>query len=135
LTAVVGACSEAKPPDASAVNIGLDATPAQIDLGRVTVHTWAWGGQIPGKEIRLTKGQRLRADVTNNLPNGTTVHWHGLAIPNAMDGVPVLTQPEIAPGQRFQYEFVVGAFACGNAAGSGPVRAADHRGSRRAGGL
>ncbi len=66
-----------------------------------------WGSQVPGKEIRLRKGQRLSAHLTNRLPHDTTVHWHGLAIPNDMDGVPVLTQPAVPPGQGFHYEFTV----------------------------
>jgi FtsP/CotA-like multicopper oxidase with cupredoxin domain len=112
----MGACSSHSPApavtnraraDAKGVDIAVDAAPTQVDLGGVSVHTWAWGGQVPGKEVRIRKGETLRAAVTNNLPDGTTVHWHGLAIPNAMDGVPVLTQRPIASGQRFQYEFVV----------------------------
>lgn len=71
------------------------------------MRTWAYGGQVPAKEIRIRKGQTLRAAVTNKLPQETSVHWHGLAIPNPMDGVPVLTQPAIAPGQNFIYHFVV----------------------------
>lgn len=67
------------------------------------MRTWAYGGQVPAKEIRIRKGQTLRAAVTNKLPQETSVHWHGLAIPNPMDGVPVLTQPAIAPGQNFIY--------------------------------
>jgi len=69
------------------------------------VRTWAHNGRVPAREIRLRKGQTLRAAVTNKLPDPTTVHWHGLAIPNPMDGVPVLTQPAIASGQSFTYEF------------------------------
>jgi FtsP/CotA-like multicopper oxidase with cupredoxin domain len=73
----------------------------------VTVSTWAYDGRVPGKEIRLRKGETLRAVVTNNLLADTSVHWHGPAIPNPMDGVPVLTQAATAPGQRFNYEFAV----------------------------
>ncbi len=79
---------------------------ADIDLGGVPVHTWAYNGLVPAKEIRLRKGQTLRAVLTNKLPDATTVHWHGLAIPNPMDGVPVLTQPATASGQSFTYDFV-----------------------------
>jgi multicopper oxidase len=90
-----------------ALDVALAPGPTQIDLGGVTVSTWAYDGRLPGKEIRLRKGDTLRAAVTNNLPADTTVHWHGLAIPNPMDGVPVLTQPATTPGQRFNYQFVV----------------------------
>src|SRR5262245_15103383 len=88
------------------VDVALKAGETEIDLGGVSVRTWAYGGQVPAKEIRIAKGQRLRTPVTNNLPQETTVHWHGLAVPNGMDGVSVLTQPAIAPGESFHYEFV-----------------------------
>jgi FtsP/CotA-like multicopper oxidase with cupredoxin domain len=60
---------------------------------------------VPGPEIRVRQGQRALIEVENRLPQETTVHWHGLRIPNAMDGVPYLTQPPIPPGGRFLYEF------------------------------
>jgi FtsP/CotA-like multicopper oxidase with cupredoxin domain len=109
----VGACSTRSPEPAAqedtdtAVEIALNATETEVDLGGVSVRTWTYTGTVPAKEIRLRKGQTLRAPVTNNLPQETSVHWHGLAIVNAMDGVPVLTQPAIAPGGNFLYEFVV----------------------------
>ncbi|MGV0642891.1 multicopper oxidase family protein [Mycolicibacterium sp. XJ879] len=112
---VVGACSTrtAEPAAAqeAAATPGFDIafTPVQtdVDLGGVQVRTWAYGDRLPGPEIRLRKGERLRAQLTNKLPAPTTIHWHGLAIPNDMDGVPVLTQPAVAPGGDFTYEFVV----------------------------
>jgi FtsP/CotA-like multicopper oxidase with cupredoxin domain len=68
---------------------------------------WAYDGLVPGPEIRIRQGGRLRVLVENRLAEETTVHWHGLRVPNAMDGVPHLTQPPIAPGERFLYEFDV----------------------------
>ncbi len=68
---------------------------------------WCYDGSTPGPEIRLRQGERLRVLVDNRLPEGTTVHWHGLRVPNAMDGVPDLTQKPIAPGDSFTYEFEV----------------------------
>jgi FtsP/CotA-like multicopper oxidase with cupredoxin domain len=61
---------------------------------------------VPGPELRLTEGDRLRVTVQNHLPQDTTVHWHGLPIPNAMDGVPNVTQSPIRPGQSFTYDFI-----------------------------
>ena len=55
--------------------------------------------------IRIQQGQRLRVHFTNRLDQATTIHWHGLRLPNAMDGVPILTQAPIQPGQDFVYEF------------------------------
>jgi FtsP/CotA-like multicopper oxidase with cupredoxin domain len=66
---------------------------------------WAYSGEVPGPMIRGRQGDRLRVVVQNRLDEGTTVHWHGLRVPNSMDGVPGLTQPSIAPGESFTYEF------------------------------
>lgn len=71
------------------------------------VPVWAYNGVVPGPEIRMRQGERLRAEVTNRLDEATTVHWHGVRVPNAMDGVPHLTQKPIAPGASFTYEFVL----------------------------
>jgi FtsP/CotA-like multicopper oxidase with cupredoxin domain len=68
---------------------------------------WCYNGKIPGPSIRAKQGERLRIVVENRLAEATTVHWHGIRVPNAMDGVPDLTQKPIAPGQRFVYEFDV----------------------------
>jgi FtsP/CotA-like multicopper oxidase with cupredoxin domain len=60
---------------------------------------------LPGPTIRAVQGSRLRVTVENRLAEETTVHWHGVRVPNAMDGVPHLAQPPISPGGRFVYEF------------------------------
>lgn len=65
---------------------------------------WGYNGAVPGPEIRVRQGERVRIIVENGLAEETTVHWHGLRVPNAMDGVPHLTQAPIAPGERFSYE-------------------------------
>ncbi len=69
------------------------------------VTAWTYNGIVPGPQIRVPYGQRVRIVVTNSLPEATTVHWHGIAVPNAMDGVPDLTQKPIEPGGSFTYEF------------------------------
>ena len=66
---------------------------------------WAFNGLVPGPELRLKQGERLSVNVTNGLDQPTTVHWHGLRLPNNMDGVPDLTQTPIEPGASFTYEF------------------------------
>ena len=105
---VAAACSRTgDPAGGKAVDVALTAGETDLRVGGLQWRTWAYDGQVPAKEIRLRKGQTLRAAVTNNLPADTSVHWHGLAIPNPMDGVPPLTQQPIAAGQRFTYEFVV----------------------------
>lgn len=67
---------------------------------------WSYDGRVPGPVIRARQGETLRIEFENKLDEPTTVHWHGLRIPNAMDGVPELTQPPVKPGERFIYEFV-----------------------------
>jgi FtsP/CotA-like multicopper oxidase with cupredoxin domain len=67
---------------------------------------YSYNGTLPGPEIRVTEGDKLRIIVTNKLPESTSVHWHGLKTPNAMDGVPYITQKPIKPGETFTYEFV-----------------------------
>ncbi len=70
-----------------------------------TTPAWCYNGRVPGPELRVRQGNRLRIEVSNALAEETTVHWHGLRLPNAMDGVPHLTQKPIAPGETFTYEF------------------------------
>jgi manganese oxidase len=74
-------------------------------LPGVPTMAYAFNGQIPGPRIRVSEGDRIRFNVTNNLPESTTVHWHGLILPNAMDGPGEITQPPIEPGQSYTYEF------------------------------
>jgi FtsP/CotA-like multicopper oxidase with cupredoxin domain len=67
---------------------------------------FAYNGQVPGPTIRVTEGDRVRVILKNELPESTSIHFHGLTTPNAMDGVPFITQPPVKPGQTFTYEFV-----------------------------
>lgn len=69
------------------------------------IRSWGYNMQLPGPEIRVVEGDRVRVHVNNELPVATTVHWHGIDLNNRMDGVPGYTQPAIAPGERFTYEF------------------------------
>lgn len=88
----------------------LVAGPARAPLAGVRepeTAVWAYSGQVPGPEIRVRQGDRLRIFVENRLREETSVHWHGVRVPNAMDGVPFLTQQPIAPGETFVYEFAV----------------------------
>ena len=66
---------------------------------------WGYNGQSPGPTIEVVEGDRVRIFVTNRLPENTSVHWHGQRLPNGMDGISGLTQPPIAPGKTFVYEF------------------------------
>ncbi len=66
---------------------------------------WGYNGQSPGPTIECVEGDRVRIFVTNRLPEHTTIHWHGVLLPNGMDGVGGLTQPQIPPGKTYVYEF------------------------------
>jgi len=70
---------------------------------------WGFNGSVPGPVLRYRRGDTARIAVTNALPRdaATTVHWHGIRVPNAMDGVPQVTQDPIPVGQTFTYEFRV----------------------------
>jgi hypothetical protein len=70
-------------------------------------HLWGYNGQSPGPTIEAVEGDKVRIFVTNKLPEHTTVHWHGMLLPNGMDGVGGLTQPHIKPGKTFVYEFAL----------------------------
>ncbi len=85
----------------------LTPAPAEVDLlgaGKATP-VWAYNGSVPGPVYRLKLGQRVDTVLENRLNQPTTVHWHGMRVPNGMDGVPVLTQPPINPGGTFRYAF------------------------------
>src|SRR5215470_4034323 len=86
---------------------GVAPQAGHIDLGGPVVATWSYGGQIPGPEIRVRKGQILQALLVNQLPVETTVHWHGVAIRNDMDGVPGMTQAAVPAHREFTYRFAV----------------------------
>lgn len=88
--------------------VRLTATATTLDLGGGrTVRSWAYGDELPGKEVRVTAGDTLALTLANHLPEATSLHWHGLALRNDMDGVPGLTQRDIAPGKDFTYRFTV----------------------------
>lgn len=84
----------------------ITAAPTVVDLGGRTVETWAYDGSVPGPELRVTAGDLLAVRLVNALPEPTTIHWHGVALRNDMDGVPDLTMPAVAPGSTFNYSFV-----------------------------
>lgn len=85
----------------------VETVVSELELGSHRVRTFTYNGQLPGPELRVREGEALRVVVDNRLPEPTTIHWHGIPVPNAMDGVPDVTQSAIAPGTQFTYEFVV----------------------------
>ncbi len=74
-------------------------------LPGVEVTAMTYNGTVPGPQIRVTQGDQVRVVLKNELPYPTTIHWHGILVPNAMDGVPDMTQAPVPPGGSFTYEF------------------------------
>ncbi|RWH71719.1 MAG: copper oxidase [Mesorhizobium sp.] len=77
-------------------------------LPDVRVDAYAINGQVPGPRLHIRQGDRVRINVTNRLPESTTIHWHGLILPNEMDGPAEITQEPIPPGGSYRYEFTAG---------------------------
>jgi FtsP/CotA-like multicopper oxidase with cupredoxin domain len=73
----------------------------------MVINAWGYNGSTPGPTIEAVEGDRVRILVTNHLPEPTSVHWHGIYLPNGMDGVSGLTQRAIEPGKTFKYEFTL----------------------------
>ncbi|KUL47002.1 multicopper oxidase family protein [Streptomyces regalis] len=108
----VAATEKKRPSTGTVRNVTLTAAPAMLDLGGgVMAKTWAFSGRAPGKEIRLSVGDTLAAELSNQLPGKTTtsIHWHGLALRSDMDGVPPVTQQAVRAGSNFTYRFLTDA--------------------------
>ncbi len=103
----VAAAESARPTTGAVRAYQLAAGQVDVDLGGWVVTTWAYGGTVPGPPIRATAGDLVRVAFANDLPEETSVHWHGLAIRNDMDGVPHVTSDPVQPGEDFAFEFVV----------------------------
>lgn len=94
-------------PAPDVVEVRLEAKVAPITVGGQTVSMWTYEGALPGPVLRAKRGDRVVVHFKNSLPSPTTIHWHGLRVPNAMDGVPEVTQAPIPPGGTFDYELRV----------------------------
>lgn len=95
-------------PDPAIVEVNLDAAPLAWDPGTgKTIDAYAYNGLVPGPLIRAHVGDTVRIHFTNHLPESTTIHWHGIRVPNDMDGIAHDGKLEVAAGGTFEYEFVV----------------------------
>ena len=106
MAAAIAAAEAARPHSGRTVTASLTAQQTDIDLGGITARTLAYGNTIPGPLIRANIGDKLAITVTNRLDQPTSVHWHGIALRNDMDGVEPAT-PNIPAGQDFTYRFSV----------------------------
>jgi uncharacterized cupredoxin-like copper-binding protein len=84
----------------------------EVEPGK-TVQAWTYNGTVPGPTIKVQPGDRVRVVLDNQLPESTAIHFHGIDTPNAMDGVPYVTQDPVKPGETFTYEFVAQGPAVG----------------------
>ena len=85
----------------------LTARPLSLDIGGIEAKTWGYVSDTGDTAIEATAGDVLQVDITNELPESTSIHWHGIALHNAADGVPGMTQDPIEPGESFSYVFEV----------------------------
>jgi manganese oxidase len=77
----------------------------EVEPGKI-VQAYAYNGTVPGPTIHVDVGDHVQVVLDNQLPESTTIHFHGITLPNEMDGVPDITQPPVAPGDSFTYDFV-----------------------------
>jgi FtsP/CotA-like multicopper oxidase with cupredoxin domain len=120
--------ARARQAEARETAVSLEAAPGRVQLVGLSypaTDVWCYGGQVPGPGLRLRQGERLRVEFANGLAEATTVHWHGLRIPNGMDGVPYLTQEPVAP----RHLLVPPPSALQRAGRPGPLRPPDRRGA------
>ena len=94
-------------PADDVVEVELEAKASEVEIAPGhRVRMWTYNGSLPGPRIEANVGDTVRIRFRNSLPEETTIHWHGLRVPSAMDGVPRVQSP-VAPGEEFTYEFVV----------------------------
>src|SRR6187549_2027714 len=102
------AAAEDLSPDSHVFETNLTASVTSLEiLEGLQTEVYSYNGSVPGPEIRVTRGDRVIVHFTNDLPEPTTIHWHGVRVPNNVDGVPGVSQPEVLPGETFTYDFVV----------------------------
>src|SRR5687767_11969409 len=97
--------SKASDPPVKVFELVAKEVEVELQPG-TTVKAWTYNGTMPGPEIRVTEGDLVRVTLKNELPTGTTIHWHGVDVPNDMDGPAGLSQAPVEPGESFTYEFI-----------------------------
>jgi FtsP/CotA-like multicopper oxidase with cupredoxin domain len=107
LRAAIAAAEAKRARSGRTTALRLTAQPVQIDLAGTTLTTWAYSDAVPGLPLQARVGDLVAVDFHNGLPEATSVHWHGLAIRNDMDGVPGVTTLQVPTGAGFRFSFVV----------------------------
>jgi FtsP/CotA-like multicopper oxidase with cupredoxin domain len=95
-------------PDPDILEIELEAVIREMEIlpGKMTP-VWTYNGVLPGPLIKAKVGDRVIVHFKNNLPESTSIHWHGLRVPNDQDGVPGFTMDPVTPGGGFTYDFIM----------------------------
>jgi FtsP/CotA-like multicopper oxidase with cupredoxin domain len=106
-TALTGGSSTQAHAESAGMHLRAEKIRRRIPGSQSPTTFWGYNEVQPGPILRYTKGDRVSINLENHLDYPTTIHWHGLRIPNKMDGVPHLTQPPVQPGEIFHYEFNV----------------------------
>nr|XP_061799102.1 copper resistance protein A homolog [Nerophis lumbriciformis] len=102
----VGSYPKQAPPSKGVKSFTITAAPTEVKVfNGHTLAVWAYNAQVPGPTLRVRLGETVRVEFINRLPQPSTIHWHGVRVPNAMDGVPEVTQAPVPPGGKFVYEF------------------------------
>jgi FtsP/CotA-like multicopper oxidase with cupredoxin domain len=84
----------------------ITATESSLEISEgVTKDVWTFNGSVPGSTIRIKEGDKLTIHLKNELPDPVTIHWHGIPVPNEMDGIPGITMNAVQPGEEFTYKF------------------------------
>lgn len=99
---VLGACGVSAGKRA---DVTIRAVRSEVEFAGRRAKTWTYGGALPGRELRLKQGRPVRIRLVNELPEPTSIHWHGVRLRNAADGVPDMTQKPVAQGDAFDYVF------------------------------
>ncbi|GAB1269061.1 multicopper oxidase CueO [Aurantivibrio infirmus] len=95
-------------PDPNILEINIEAKIKKMEIVPGTkTPVWTYNGSLPGPLIKAKVGDKVIIHFKNKLPEATSIHWHGIRVPNNMDGVPNVTQDSISPGEKFTYEFIV----------------------------
>ncbi len=93
-------------PNGKIVSFNMIAKEGELEIfNGYKTKVWNYNGKVPGPELRINLGDTLKINFTNELTQDTTIHFHGVRVPNAMDGVPGVTQEPVKPGESFTYEF------------------------------
>jgi FtsP/CotA-like multicopper oxidase with cupredoxin domain len=101
---VISNSTQVKTLTGGTINIVAKQVKHQLNKD-IQVTAWTFNGSVPGSQIRVKQGEKVKINLKNELPDPVSIHWHGIPVPNEMDGIPGVTQNAVQPGESFVYEF------------------------------